>query len=171
MTWLEFIAFYITCASMSYFMFFAFTVENNGRIGFTENLLVGALRCLRDDFLRIHCPWSRARSVRYRIKHLWDFVGENGRNHDKLGWLTRAELLNVHRHAEIAGVCFVSRTLFWTQNLFQLLISPVRMALFMAFMFLVMVPVALYSDMRAHRKNKEAAKQRALREKNQNPVN
>ncbi len=166
MDWLGSLAAYLISASMCYFVFYAMGVEDSGRLSCEENFFIGALRCLRDDFLRIHCPWSKKLSIRYRIEHLWWFFGDGGREHNRIGFLTRADLADASRHQEIAQACFISRARFWFKGLFDFLIAPIRMFLSAVFMLIILVPAAIYCDWRMGRENRRRTKARETK----NPV-
>ncbi len=80
------------------------------------------------DFLKIHCPWSKETSVKYRVQEVHRLLNDYGMKHEK-GWTTE-DCHNQEKHQQIAHDCFCYRTTFWAKGLLDIfLISPIRVAL------------------------------------------
>src|SRR3990167_3611493 len=80
------------------------------------------------DFLKIHCPWSKETSVKYRVQEVHRLLTNCGMKHEK-GW-TAEDCYNPEKHRRIARDCFCSRTTFWAKGLLNIfVVSPIIVAL------------------------------------------
>jgi len=80
------------------------------------------------DFLKIHCPWSKETSTKYRVQEAHRLLTNCGMKHEK-GW-TAEDCYNPEKHRRIARDCFCSRTTFWAKGLLNIfVVSPIIVAL------------------------------------------
>lgn len=80
------------------------------------------------DFLKIHCPWSKGTSIKYRVQEVHRLLTDCGMKHEK-GW-TAEDCHDPKKYKQIAHDCFCYRTTFWIKGLLDIFIlSPIRMAL------------------------------------------
>ncbi|GEM_PF-4082318 len=91
------------------------------------------LRLLRIDFFGVHCLWSKATSIRYRVQMAHDMLQYE--THEK-GWRVE-DCHDPVNHARIANDCFCSRTRFWLTEI-------VRCVLFPFGLFLIFVACILW---------------------------
>ena len=92
------------------------------------------------DFLKIHCPWSKETSIKYRVQEVHRLLTGDGMKHEK-GW-TAEDCHNTEKHSQIAHDCFCYRTTFWTNGLLDIfIVSPIRMVLLMV---VALVAVVVY---------------------------
>jgi len=137
--WLrEAIICYFSLATIFFYIFYSEGCEDMGRFNWIykndrglfvclwRGCVVAPLRCFREDFFLIHCPWNKNTSVRYRVLMAHSLLQNN--KHEK-GW--RAEdCHNSKNHEQIAKDCFESRTKFWFKSAFAFLTMPPRGVLF-----------------------------------------
>ena len=151
---------YFILTPVCYYMFFAMGVKDNWRLKSDDYDLNASawdnfiayhgqiIGLLALDFLKIHCPWSKTTSVKYRVVEAHRVLEYD--SHEK-GW-TAGDCHDPAKHGQIAKDCFQSRTRFWAANVFHLLTAPIRMVLLLTLLFIAM-PIA------------EAAQQRRARTK------
>ena len=92
------------------------------------------------DFLKIHCPWSKETSVKYRVQKARNLLSTM--THEK-GW-TVEDCDNPANHEQIAKDCFCSRTKFWLKDLAIMLILPIYIPLVLVVLILAMVATSIY---------------------------
>lgn len=99
------------------------------------------LELLALDFLKIHCPWSKEVSIRYRVQDARSVL--RYMTHEK-GW-TVADCDNPANHRQIAKDCFQSRIRFWTTSIFALLTSPLHMVILLGIVLVAMIVISIVS--------------------------
>ncbi len=91
-----------------------------GRIKCDQGLFRQILKCFYED-LMLHCPWSREKSIRHRMKNLVKLAHERPewKFDNPKGIWTCMELQKADESALriAADGCFVSRTQFWITHL------------------------------------------------------
>ena len=136
---MEWTALYLTASVLLYWAMYSNAVDFNFRIDhsqidsstiwrflITSNRETWKLWSL--DFLKIHCPWSKETSVKYRVQEVNRLLTDCSMKHEK-GW-TAEDCHNPEKHRQIAHDCFCYRTTFWIKGLLDIfIISPIRMAL------------------------------------------
>lgn len=127
---------YLVLAAFCYYAFYANAVDENESLWqFFISDQKGVLKLLALDFLKIHCPWSKNVSIRYRVQKARSLLQDN--THEK-GW-TVIDCDNPANHRQIAKDCFQTRTRFWLQGIFTLLTSPLRILLLAVIITIAMV--------------------------------
>lgn len=103
------------------------------RVAYKGNALLAFLTCEKEvmkllflDFLRIHCPWSKKTSVKYRVQEAHRLLCRPGITHEK-GW-TAEDCHDPTKYEQIAKDCFQSRFRFWKENVLMMLTAPFRFA-------------------------------------------
>ncbi|OHB22261.1 MAG: hypothetical protein A2939_05180 [Parcubacteria group bacterium RIFCSPLOWO2_01_FULL_48_18] len=135
---------YFAFATFCYYSLYANAVDLNCRLrvpfdekSWWQDFIAynkGVLELLALDFLKIHCPWSKAVSIRYRVQEVRSLLQHM--THEK-GW-TAESCDNPANHRQIAKDCFLSRTRFWARGIFMLLTSPLRMVILMLILIVVL---------------------------------
>lgn len=145
-------ALYLILAAFCYYTLYANAVDFNFRLNvpsdknaslwqdfLTDNK--GVLQLLVLDFLKIHCPWSKEVSIQYRVQEARSLL--QYMIHEK-GW-TVADCDNPANHWHIAKDCFQSRIRFWTEGIFMLLTSPLRMVVLLVIVLVATIVLSVVS--------------------------
>lgn len=136
---------YLLCATFCYYVLYATAVKCNFRlkVPYDENVNSwqnftahnkGILELLVLDFLKVHCPWSKRVSIRYRVQETRLLLQRM--THEK-GW-TIADCDNPAKHQQIAKDCFEPRITFWTRGILRLLIAPLSIVILLLIFFVIL---------------------------------
>jgi len=101
------------------------------------------IKLLTFDFFKIHCPWNKQTSIKYRVQRAKELL--QTMTHEK-GW-TAMDCDNPALQVQIARDCFESRFRFWGTETTVMLSCPVRVILLVLLSTLIVV-VALCHDLR-----------------------
>ncbi len=125
---------YLALAAVCFYILYANAVDLNGRLDIRldpdtsvwQQLLAehrSVARLLALDFCKIHCPWNKDISVRYRVAEARSLLAYMTHRN---GW-TVADCNDPAKHQAIARDCFKSRTRFWLEQIAVFITSPLRL--------------------------------------------
>jgi len=108
------------------------------RYALTEQIEI--LKLLRYDFFRLHCPWSKKTSIKYRVEEAHSLLQHM---HHEKGWKAE-DCHNPAKHAQIAHDCFQYRSTFWASQIFNILTAPIRLVLLIVIAVVVVLIMMVY---------------------------
>ncbi len=81
---------------------------------------------MMDEFLKIHCPWSKELSIHHRVKDVkWMLERAPGTTRKWSKDWTLMDCKSPTYHPQIANDCFERRSKFWLRNIGAFLIAPI----------------------------------------------
>jgi hypothetical protein len=126
------IALYFVAAVFSYSMLYAAKLDENNRLttpydhtksrwGNFWDHLPEVFRFMAHDFFRIHCPWDKYVSTKYRVQEVRSMLYLQSYVRS---W-RRSDIRNSSKHEAIAYECFPLRSTFWLTNILKFATSPI----------------------------------------------
>ncbi len=92
---------------------------------FFREVFRGGFQLLLHDYFGVYCPWSWERARRYRLHDTREYLGDEGRDNETLGHITRADCDDSSKQEMIARCTYLSRARFWAGGAYNFLISPI----------------------------------------------
>lgn len=133
---MRYLFWYVLTAIPCFMIAYLYSAHSHGRLEHDDTgsgfwwsrgmLLHKGLQLFVHDYMEVYCPWSWEIAQKYRLADMHTYLGDNGRYHDILGHLTAADCHNSDKQEAIARHCYISRTRFWANGLFNFFISPMR---------------------------------------------